>query len=289
MTLDDALRDLAATGNTLPREAMQWSLDHWDEAAPRFTTLLDGYASGIDRSERTERALFLVIHLLGDKGETAAFAPLCRLLLDAETSDLILGDAITTTLCCILISTYGGDPAPLQAVIEAENADDFVRQGALLALAYLVRTGRTPGLDMRAYLLRLLAEMKPQAENFVWLGWMTAVAVLGYEGLAPQAEELFHRGLASEEWQGVEDFRGDLERTLRDPDGMAGFEEHRVWPFTGAIEELSKWHGYSGKDDAPSLADYEVQQPITNPLRGIGRNDPCPCGSGRKYKKCCLV
>lgn len=22
--------------------------------------------------------------------------------------------------------------------------------------------------------------------------------------------------------------------------------------------------------------------------RKIGRNDPCPCGSGRKYKKCCL-
>jgi len=21
--------------------------------------------------------------------------------------------------------------------------------------------------------------------------------------------------------------------------------------------------------------------------RGVGRNDPCPCGSGRKYKKCC--
>jgi len=20
----------------------------------------------------------------------------------------------------------------------------------------------------------------------------------------------------------------------------------------------------------------------------IGRNEPCPCGSGRKYKKCCL-
>ena len=21
----------------------------------------------------------------------------------------------------------------------------------------------------------------------------------------------------------------------------------------------------------------------------IGRNDPCPCGSGKKYKKCCLT
>jgi uncharacterized protein YecA (UPF0149 family) len=20
----------------------------------------------------------------------------------------------------------------------------------------------------------------------------------------------------------------------------------------------------------------------------VGRNDPCPCGSGKKYKKCCL-
>ncbi|MGD2074999.1 MAG: SEC-C metal-binding domain-containing protein [Gammaproteobacteria bacterium] len=21
----------------------------------------------------------------------------------------------------------------------------------------------------------------------------------------------------------------------------------------------------------------------------MGRNDPCPCGSGKKYKKCCLA
>ena len=288
MTLDDALNDLATTGNTLPREAMQWALDHWDEAGPRFTALLDGYAGGADRSEQAERALFLVVHLLGDKAETAAFAPLCRLLLDAEAADLILGDAITVTLRGILISTYGGDPAPMQAVIEAEGADDFVREGALLALAYLVRTGRTPELDMRGYLLRLLAEMRPQAENFVWLGWMTAVALLGYEDLAPQAEELFRRGLASEEWQGVEDFRGDLKLTLRDPDGMEGFDEHLVRPFKDAINVLANWDSYSGKN-AAAPADYEVQQPITNPLRGVGRNDPCPCGSGRKYKKCCLA
>ncbi len=28
--------------------------------------------------------------------------------------------------------------------------------------------------------------------------------------------------------------------------------------------------------------------PITRSEPKIGRNDPCPCGSGRKYKKCCL-
>jgi len=28
--------------------------------------------------------------------------------------------------------------------------------------------------------------------------------------------------------------------------------------------------------------------PARNPRRHCGRNDPCPCGSGRKYKRCCL-
>jgi hypothetical protein len=31
-----------------------------------------------------------------------------------------------------------------------------------------------------------------------------------------------------------------------------------------------------------NLADYR------SPKNNIGRNDPCPCGSGKKYKKCCL-
>jgi hypothetical protein len=29
-------------------------------------------------------------------------------------------------------------------------------------------------------------------------------------------------------------------------------------------------------------------QPIVNTEPKVGRNDPCPCGSGKKYKKCCL-
>ena len=28
-------------------------------------------------------------------------------------------------------------------------------------------------------------------------------------------------------------------------------------------------------------------QPVSNPYRYVGRNDPCPCGSGKKFKRCC--
>ncbi|MDR0978176.1 MAG: preprotein translocase subunit SecA [Endomicrobium sp.] len=44
-----------------------------------------------------------------------------------------------------------------------------------------------------------------------------------------------------------------------------------------------------------SAADHELENRINNKkadpknLNKIGRNDPCPCGSGKKYKKCCGV
>jgi uncharacterized protein YchJ len=33
---------------------------------------------------------------------------------------------------------------------------------------------------------------------------------------------------------------------------------------------------------------HHYVETITNPLREVGRNDPCVCGSGQKFKKCCL-
>jgi uncharacterized protein YecA (UPF0149 family) len=35
----------------------------------------------------------------------------------------------------------------------------------------------------------------------------------------------------------------------------------------------------------------EIKQPNSRPFQSkkIGRNEPCPCGSGKKYKKCCLL
>jgi len=42
----------------------------------------------------------------------------------------------------------------------------------------------------------------------------------------------------------------------------------------------------SNKPSGKVIVGTESYKPITK--RKIGRNDPCPCGSGLKYKKCCL-
>jgi preprotein translocase subunit SecA len=43
------------------------------------------------------------------------------------------------------------------------------------------------------------------------------------------------------------------------------------------------------KETGTSAPDKSVKkQPVRNKDKKIGPNDPCPCGSGKKYKKCCM-
>ena len=42
-----------------------------------------------------------------------------------------------------------------------------------------------------------------------------------------------------------------------------------------------------GETNVPNSNKTEKAQPIVNDGPKVGRNDPCPCGSGKKYKQCC--
>ena len=43
----------------------------------------------------------------------------------------------------------------------------------------------------------------------------------------------------------------------------------------------------TARPDMPKNNVAEKRQPVVNQGPKVGRNDPCPCGSGRKYKQCC--
>ena len=49
-------------------------------------------------------------------------------------------------------------------------------------------------------------------------------------------------------------------------------------------DERVKREALVSEDDAP-IPDVPVEQVHAD--EKVGRNDPCPCGSGKKYKKCC--
>ena len=60
-------------------------------------------------------------------------------------------------------------------------------------------------------------------------------------------------------------------------------------PATALHAQVSAFAGGAAAG-APSaeIARHKRQAPVQRQVPKVGRNDPCPCGSGKKYKKCCL-
>ena len=49
--------------------------------------------------------------------------------------------------------------------------------------------------------------------------------------------------------------------------------------------------GTSIVKDIKNIVDYDTENYGSEPVIKVetpNRNDPCPCGSGKKYKKCCI-
>ena len=98
--------------------------------------------------------------------------------------------------------------------------------------------------------------------------------------------------------EGVADLEG-VERDVAKPESWR--REGRTL-ITDAIGDMKGWACFHPDRSGPARAPKaQVPVPPTPPpapteylppkpfIREpkIGRNDPCPCGSGKKYKKCC--
>lgn len=283
-TVSDAIQAFALATDEAPNEALRWSLSHWDEASPKFLSMLEAYTDGSDESDTTVDALFFIIHLFGDKGDRRAYRTLCRLMLDEERLTSVLGDtACVETLKGILIKCFDGDAAPLREVIESTDAEPITRGEALFALAWLARDGKYPEPEFRDYLLHLSREMKPREPEYIWYNLVVVGAILGYQDFAAESVKLMREGLVPEDWLTPAEFPDLI--ASGDPVGKKGLLAEEVEPFDDVIAALAEWPWEEDYDDDEGAA----PEPYVNPLRYVGRNDPCPCGSGKKFKNCHLV
>jgi hypothetical protein len=163
------------------------------------------------------------------------------------------------------------------------------------ALAMLVLQG---GLDrplVARFLRDAFMELQPQAQCFVWQGWQSAIAMLGLSELKILVKRAFDRGFIDRQTLGFQDFERDLECAVKRPGEPRHPQDIEFTLFGDTVEELSGWYGFSDDyraDRERHLQEAEAElaesEPYRNPFRGVGRNDPCPCGSGKKFKKCCL-
>lgn len=276
----------------LPKETIRRCLEHPDRVTPIFLSLLQQYANNPDLNDERADALFFIIHILGELGEKGAFVPLIEFLLgDQHRVENILGDAVTENLTQILISVFDGRADRLYQVMNNPVVDEFVRYSTFMAWIHAVASGQIGSEEAEHYLLDCFETLQPQGKSYVWVAWLDCIAKLGLEHLKPLVRQAFDTGRMPDraiDWQDFEDILGGR-LTASDP--MEFLERERIRPFEDTIGTLAKWHAFSPEYlQSKRQAQHAIKtaQIADNTYRNVGRNDPCPCGSGKKFKKCCL-
>jgi Protein of unknown function (DUF1186)/SEC-C motif len=288
--------DRLACQERLPVEAIRAAEADRASALPIFLHAIEQYLSAAGDSSAQD-ALFFIFHLLGEWRERSAYRPLARLLRrPPDDVDYIFGGAVTETPHRVMAAVFDGDPAPLYDVILDSKADPFIRSRMCEAIAMVTLRGEMPRAEAVSFLRACYSELKPQEECWVWQGWQSAIGLLGLAELKPLVKQAFARGFISCTWLGFEHFEEDLQAAIDDPAGLPDRSRGEFSLWGNTIEELSRWHCFSPKE--PKIKErasmrWDERQPwngsAINLFKAVGRNDPCPCGSGRKFKKCCLT
>lgn len=293
--IEHHLRALA-TERQLPDTAIAVCTARIEESSPALRAILVRAADGEALSEDEKMLVFRGLHILGGARDSQACCPLLRLLRrpDDEIDDL-LGDTVTEGMARIIAGVFDGDVEALFGVAVDRSIDEFIRRALLGAATFLAWEGRIEHDVMQRFLEQFYEERLAADGDMAWIGWLEAIALLGLRDLAP----LVHRAWSENRVpSGVLDrshFENDLSEAERAPDDIDRFKRVNLGYVDDVLEALD-WTRYTGslveaQDQERLWADMapSANVPVTNPWRHVGRNDPCPCGSGKKAKKCCLA
>lgn len=88
----------------------------------------------------------------------------------------------------------------------------------------------------------------------------------------------------------AEDKKGTVEFVATFEQNGTGIEHHEVSEFRKA--DNGQWYFVDGESHTHKEGEghhHPKPETVVREAPKVGRNDPCPCGSGKKYKKCCGV
>jgi hypothetical protein len=286
------LAELSKMPETHPAAALL-SVDAQREALT--TPFLEAVERGLadpEKSFSNEGVLFnYATYFLSKWREARAYPLFVRWFsLPGEAALELGGDTVVQSGARFLASICGGDLDPIKSIILNRAANPNCRGQAVKSLAVLVAWNERPREEIEGYYLFLAREGLERERGVVWD--QLAEACLDIEALAvfPELRQAFEQGLIDTTSVKAEELT-EVEQAPRGVLLKQFAQRHR--PIMDIVGETRWWAGFQ-----QTAALGAPGQPGSNRLVGqpgetyvapakTGRNDPCPCGSGKKFKKCC--
>lgn len=298
MTIPEILKELEPYTGKFPIQALRAAIEQREAITPELLHLIEAIAANpAEFAKRKDYMLpVFALYLLAQFREKRAFPMIVKIFsAPGETSYRLVGDTVTEGLKQIFASVYDGNAAPLHGLIENNQADEYVRDAAINAILVLEKTGQMPRAEVIEYFRSLFRGKLQRSPSFAWDGLVCAVTDLPAPELLEEVRQAYNEGL-------VDEWVVDLKSVERDLASPKRWRQEGYALITDAITDMEGWACFhSDEPYFTAQAKLEPSEASVGPLASvdygpatpfirepkIGRNDPCPCGSGKKYKKCC--
>ncbi|MEL6106894.1 MAG: DUF1186 domain-containing protein [Planctomycetota bacterium] len=242
-------------------------------------------------------------YLLAEFGETEAWPAIrAAISLPDERPFDLYDEGILEHFHVIIASLVGERSDQIDELIAKEEINLCVRWACIDAMFCQIRDGVTTREAVIARLGSLLREAIDRTDEIAET-IVLRLDELGAESLLPLVEEAYAKELADTDLLDLDEFKENVAKAqdtlpqklddLPSPDELIAQLDHSS-AFRDVViddeldDDFISTSALPASDWHDSLDDVsENETTVRNDEARVGRNERCPCGSGKKYKKCC--
>lgn len=288
--LQKAIEIISYESRRFPEEAFRIISENREAALPYLRSAIEKAIEERDELEDGYQLHFYALFLLGQFQDKESFSKVMELItLPGEVLEYLIGCAITEGMSDILYNIYNGDIELVKNTITNEYVDEFVRAGLLDLMGQLCLDGQLEEKEWKDFIRQNVHCGEEYSYFYEGLG--EVICRCHFVDMLPEIRYMQNNGLMSEGCMGTYDFCVDEMFTYRD------YQKNFCKSSINAADMLRTWAMFeennNPKEDAKRMKEFEnfLKKEMRNSKEKnvkIGRNDKCPCGSGKKYKVCCM-
>ena len=287
-----AIESLTYAIGRFPAEEIQVIRENKEEALPYLRKAIDKAILEQENIDDEYLLHFYALFLLGEFQDRDSFPRMIALTsLPPDVLQSLLDDAITEGLNHVLYNTYNGDLELLKSVVVNEELEQFARAACLDVMGQLYLDGELDTEEFKAFIRQNIYKEEVE-DSFLYDDLAVTICKCHFIDMLPEVKYLLDNGMVDIRTYGEYEDYVDAMFSYDPRDAYfcktpMSIDVLQRWAMCQTEEELHERHdGYEKWRAEYEREMREARRPKATPK--VGRNEPCPCGSGKKYKHCCL-
>jgi hypothetical protein len=279
LSIKEIIDDLSYFDNSYPLNAMKEAVRQKEKIILEFLKCLQDVLVNYDSIDDAYCLHLPATYLLAEFRVKEAFPLLIAIFsLPDYILDFLYDYTLTEDIHNVIASTYDGNFQLLASLIENKTANEFFRASAIEALQTLYQEGVLSRNEIVNYVGSLFdSRLDKSEQNYVWAGLVHLCMDLELKEFFYHCQSAYDAELVDNRIFNREDIENGILHGIRLIDNAP-----RCHYITNVVEDMSTWECFQEAETG------FLNTVLVKTKNKIGRNDLCHCGSGKKYKKCCM-